>query len=156
MFNFNWNNRDQIWDLLIFSWCLVLKHVQLNWNCIERERGRERGWFPLLHREQQRCLWVNRQGESDNSSNKHQSQPSFSLLEEVKLEQVLTGDGGMRYYTPALILCMPLSRFTNLLLSLSFPHILSFDFSQTTKVLQRFVKISFRGLQRILYVGYGL
>ena len=27
----------------------------------------------MLQREQQRCLWVNRQGESDNSSNKHQS-----------------------------------------------------------------------------------
>lgn len=55
----------------------------------------------MLHWEQQQCLWVNRQGESDNSSNKHQSQPSFPLQEEVKLEQVLTGDGGMRYYQPS-------------------------------------------------------
>lgn len=58
--------------------------------CLQSEE--DKGQFP----ERQRCLWVNRHGVSNNSGNKHHSQPSFPPQEEVKLEQVLTGDWGMR------------------------------------------------------------
>lgn len=64
------------------------------------------------------------------------NQPSFPPREEVKLEQVLTGDGGMRYYTAALSFSACLSTRS---LSLARSHVL--DFFYRRKLNERKKKV---------------
>lgn len=90
----------------------------------------------MLQREQQRCLWVNRQGESDNSSNKHQSAVVSSAGGSETGASVDWRWRNEILHSSPLFLCMSLNSLSR---SLARSHVL--DFFYRRKLNERKKKV---------------